>query len=122
MRSFLTACVALLLAAGCAGRVSAQFDVHIRPYAEKISLCYIGALQKDPSAAGEIELSITVDGSGTVIAADLVKNTFPTDEVGRCVAEVIRGIAFPASSQNKTVTFSYPIVFTQEAPGHTPKK
>ncbi len=116
MRFCLVAGICLLITAGCAGRVSAQFDVHIRPHAEKISLCYIGALRKDPAAAGEIELSVTVDGSGAVIAADLVKNTFPTDEVGHCVAAVIRAIVFPASSQNKTVTFSYPIVFTQEAP------
>lgn len=121
MRLFLIAGGALLIAAGCAGRVSAQFDVHIRPHAEKISFCYIEALKKDHTAAGEIELAVTVDGSGKVIAADLVKNTFPTNEVGHCVAEVIRSIAFPASSQNKTVTFSYPIVFTQEAPAPTRK-
>ncbi len=112
----------IFMLTGCAGRVSAQFDVHIRPHAEKISLCYLRALQKDPNAAGEIELSVTVDGNGKVIAADLVKNTFPTDEVGHCVAEVIRAIAFPASSQNKTVTFSYPVVFLQEDPGHIKKK
>jgi len=113
----LSAVTLVLLFPACAGRISAQYEAHIRPHAEEISLCYLRALQKDPQAAGEIELSVTVSGDGTVITADLVKNTFPTDEVGHCVAAVIRAVVFPASNQNKTVTFSYPIAFTQEHPG-----
>ncbi len=102
--------------AGCAGRVSARFETHIRPHAEKISMCYLQALQRDPAAAGEIEVVVTVAGDGKVIAADLVKNTFADDQVGRCVAGVLQAVSFPASHRNETVTFSYPVVFTQEVP------
>ncbi len=110
---------AVLLCAACASTGGRQLDIHLRPKADDISMCYIDLLRTDPAAKGEIELSVTVDGTGKVIAADLVKNTFPDDRVGRCVGDIIKSVAFPPNNQNKTVTFSYPVEFNTEGPDPT---
>ncbi|HOW51353.1 MAG TPA: AgmX/PglI C-terminal domain-containing protein [bacterium] len=107
---------ALLVA--CASSNNKLLDQQLRPRSDDISLCYIQVLRTDPAAKGEIEISIAVDGAGKVIAADLVKNTFPDDRVGACVAAVIKSVSFPPTNQNKTTTFSYPIMFTSETPEH----
>ena len=114
MRLFPAFIATALLAAACATGKISEFDIHLRPHADHIGRCYILLLREDPAAKGEIELEVTVGGDGKVVATALTKNTFPDDRVGACVAEVIRGISFPANNQNKTVSFSYPVMFTSE--------
>ena len=105
------------LIVSCASSGGKQLDTLLRPKSEQISFCYIQLLRDDPAAKGEIELSVTVDGAGKVIATELTKNTFANDRVGNCVADIIKSVNFPPNNQNKTTTFSYPIQFTSEAPG-----
>lgn len=111
---------AILLCAACASAGAKQLDTYLRPKADDIGMCYIDLLRTDPTAKGEIELSVTVDGAGKVIAADLTKNTFPDDRVGRCVGDIIKSVVFPSNNQNKTVTFSYPVEFNTEGPDPKP--
>lgn len=106
-----------LMLAACASTGGKQLDTYLRPKADDVSMCYIQVLRENPAAKGEIELSVTVDGAGKVIAADLTKNTFPDDRVGKCVADIIKSVVFPPNNQNKTVTFSYPVEFNTEGSG-----
>jgi len=106
--------MATSLSFSCVSGRASSFDVHIRPYTDRITLCYISVLREDPRAAGEININVTVGGDGKVITTNVVKNTFPDDRVGNCVAAVLREISFPANNQNKVVSFRYPIQFLSE--------
>lgn len=70
--------------------------------------CYLAALKKAPTLRGRVELEIEVGADGVPIesAASGISG------VASCVAEVARGLVFEAPPGGRSITVSYPFVFT----------
>jgi outer membrane biosynthesis protein TonB len=81
-----------------------EIRAHLRP----ITLCYEQRLLEDPSLQGTTKVLFAVGADGHVTSS--VGSGFDA-KVDSCVADVIKGIVFPAPASGGMVQVSYPFVF-----------
>ena len=80
---------------------------YIKRSADKFTDCIDQARRGTPALHGTVQATFVIAADGTVQTSSA---TGVRDDVARCVAAVITGIAFPRPSHG-AVTISYPFVF-----------
>ena len=75
-----------------------------------VAACFERLIQRDPAAAGEVVVRVTVDAAGFVADSVPVFATLGDDEAARCVADAVRAVQLPAPSKPALVV-EYPYVF-----------
>ena len=80
----------------------------------EVRACYEAALQKDPAAAGRVELQLTISPSGSVAAAVIAKSELD-GQVGACIAAASKRWSFPAVPTGGVNKVNYPFVFQPAA-------
>ena len=77
-----------------------------------IRRCYERELRDDPSVHGSMEISFTIEESGTVSGVHPTDDTTHSDRLGECVSRVFRALPrFTPGPEGGSVRFSYPLVF-----------
>jgi hypothetical protein len=76
-----------------------------------IQNCYTQALRTNPSLRGRIEVDFTIGTSGRITGTPAASGMSEAPEVGRCVAQRLRYLVFPAP-RDGAVDFSIPFNFT----------
>lgn len=72
--------------------------------------CYEQALRRDPALQGRLDLSFTIDPSGSVSAPN-VTGDLPDPEVKACVAKGLPSLSFPQPEPQGPVRVAVPIHF-----------
>ncbi len=96
---------------GDGGYAQAAVGRALRLGARGPNACYERKLLIRPDLEGQVTVAVTVDGTGTVSAATLIRSTLGEDDVDACVVQEVRGLRFPATeggsvSIQHTFTFS----------------
>lgn len=98
---------------------SGDFDIRvvvrmIQTRQAAIRACYERELRSDPSLAGRVKVSMTIQESGSVTGVRIVENTIGNDAVGACVTRVVAGFRFNPGPDGGSVTYQFPFVFEQQ--------
>lgn len=81
----------------------------------QINQCHLQGLAINPNAAGRITVRLVIGGStGSVILSRVATSTYPIQNVGDCIANVMRRWQFPLSEGGALVAVNY--VFSLQSP------
>lgn len=80
----------------------------VKKYAGQVKYCYESQLKNDPSLAGRVEISWTVN-RGRVVSANVFANTTGNDPLAQCIVGKISKWRFPEDVQGEVV---FPFVLT----------
>lgn len=83
----------------------------IRARNARITRCYERALGTDPTLAGRVEVSLTVEESGTLSHLRVVENGTGSDAVARCLTSALSNVRVSPAPVGGTVAFRFPFVF-----------
>lgn len=84
----------------------------IRRHANQIKYCYETELQKSPDLQGKVEVSFTIDGSGSVSQAVATHDDVGSNRaVSNCMVQRIRRWRFPEPKGGGQVLVTYPWIF-----------
>ena len=78
----------------------------------RIRSCYQRALSLNPRLTGELMVRFEVRSDGTSGSVSIQASSLNSPTVERCVREKFLQMTFPKPGGNKTLTMTYPIVFT----------
>lgn len=73
----------------------------------RVHLCYLQALESQPSLRGRIVANLDVVPDGTVAGARIAESTVEDRAVERCVSRVIRSLTFPKDATPERTTVTY---------------
>ncbi len=95
---------------------SGEFDAatvqkQIRLRLKSITRCYESELRKNPSLAGKVTVTFTIQERGNVTDARASENTTGSPAVADCVTRAISRFRFNPGPAGGSVTFRYPFVF-----------
>ena len=95
---------------------SGEFDAalvqrQIKQRLKAITRCYESELRKNPSLAGKVTVTFTIQERGNVTNAQASENTTGSTAVASCVTRTISGFRFNPGPSGGSVTFRYPFVF-----------
>lgn len=90
---------------------------YLRRHLGRIRHCYELRLIARPTLAGTLATQFTIDGDGKVIAA--TAEGMSDAELATCVADAVRDIEFPRSTDGGNVRVNYPFAFH---PGESPDR
>lgn len=82
----------------------------IARHQNEIKYCYERELQKDPNLQGKVAVMFTIDGTGSVIEANVTEDTVGK-AVSGCMTQRIRRWKFPEPQGGGQVIVTYPWVF-----------
>lgn len=80
----------------------------IRPHTREVRACYTRRLAEKPRLTGKVTAAFEVGPDGAVTSASA---TGMDERVAACIADVIRGLRFPAPAAG-TAKVTFPFVFT----------
>lgn len=83
----------------------------VRPNFGRYRLCYEEGLRRDPALRGRLDLSFTIDPTGSV-SGPKVGGDLPDPEVKACVGKSLSGLSFPQPDPRGPVRVTVPITFT----------
>jgi TonB family protein len=83
----------------------------IKQRLKSITRCYESELRKNPSLAGKVTVTFTIQERGNVTDARATENTTGSASVADCVTRTIRRFRFNPGPEGGSVTFRYPFVF-----------
>ena len=83
----------------------------IKQRLKSITRCYESELRKNPSLAGKVEVTFTIQERGNVTDARATQNTTGSSAVADCVTRTISRFRFNPGPDGGSVTFRYPFVF-----------
>lgn len=83
----------------------------VRMRKAEVDSCYLEALRRDPGMRGRIDLTLMVERSGKVAAAEATRNTVADPLVGECVVRRAQRWRFPKSGGDAMCRFNYPFFF-----------
>ena len=78
---------------------------------KSITRCYESELRKNPSLAGKVTVTFTIQERGNVTDARASENTTGSASVADCVTRTISRFRFNPGPSGGSVTFRYPFVF-----------
>lgn len=84
----------------------------VRHHINEVRHCYNQVLQVDPTQQGRVEIRFEIDAAGKVSSAKVESTTFASGGPGVCMAKVARRWKFPKPVDGKTVTVTYPFIFS----------
>jgi TonB family protein len=90
-----------------AATVQAQIKLRLK----SITRCYESELRKNPSLAGKVTVTFTIQERGNVTDARASENTTGSPAVADCVTRTISRFRFNPGPEGGSVTFRYPFVF-----------
>ena len=95
---------------------SGEFDQalvqrQIKQRIKSITRCYESELRKNPSLAGKVTVTFTIQERGNVTNAKASENTTGSAAVADCVTRTISRFRFNPGPDGGSVTFKYPFVF-----------
>jgi TonB family protein len=95
---------------------SGEFDAalvqrQIKLRIKSITRCYESELRKNPSLAGKVTVTFTIQQRGNVTDAKATQNTTGSPGVAECVTRAIGRFRFNPGPEGGSVTFRYPFVF-----------
>jgi len=95
---------------------SGEFDAaavqkQIKLRLKSITRCYESELRKNPSLAGKVTVTFTIQERGNVTDARASENTTGSPSVASCVTRTISRFRFNPGPSGGSVTFRYPFVF-----------
>ena len=95
---------------------SGEFDAgtvqrQIKQRLKSITRCYESELRKNPSLAGKVTVTFTIQERGNVTDARASENTTGSPAVAECVTRTISRFRFNPGPDGGSVTFRYPFVF-----------
>jgi TonB family protein len=95
---------------------SGEFDAatvqrQIKQRLKSITRCYESELRKNPTLAGKVTVTFTIQERGNVTNAQATTNTTGSPAVADCVTRTIGRFRFNPGPSGGSVTFSYPFVF-----------
>lgn len=95
---------------------SGEFDAalvqrQIKQRLKSITRCYESELRKNPSLAGKVTVTFTIQERGNVTNAKATENTTGSPSVADCVTRTISRFRFNPGPEGGSVTFRYPFVF-----------
>lgn len=95
---------------------SGEFDAalvqrQIKQRLKSITRCYESELRKNPSLAGKVTVTFTIQERGNVTDAKASENTTGSPGVADCVTRAISRFRFNPGPDGGSVTFRYPFVF-----------
>lgn len=76
-----------------------------------ITRCYESQLRNNPTLAGRVRVSMTIQESGSVTNVRAVENTTGSEDVASCVVRVVQGFRFNPGPVDGSVTYAFPFVF-----------
>jgi hypothetical protein len=79
----------------------------VRQRVGQVRLCLEQALRIDPSVQGRLVLDMTLEADGIVSKAAIRSSTLKDDQVGPCVARVLRATRFPRADGKTEVALDY---------------
>lgn len=83
----------------------------IKQRLKSITRCYESELRKNPSLAGKVSVTFTIQERGNVTNARATENTTGSPGVADCVTRTISRFRFNPGPDGGSVTFRYPFVF-----------
>jgi TonB family protein len=83
----------------------------IKQRLKSITRCYESELRKNPSLAGKVTVTFTIQERGNVTNAKVSENTTGSPGVADCVTRTISRFRFNPGPDGGSVTFRYPFVF-----------
>lgn len=86
----------------------------IRARIRAIQSCYERELRNNPTLAGRVLVSFTIQTTGSVSGARATENTTGSPAVASCVVNTIRRFRFTPGPEGGSVTFAYPFVFAPQ--------
>lgn len=86
-------------------------------YKPEVRNCYEKALLVKAKIEGRMVLQWTISPKGTTETLSLVRSKVDTPTLEKCVADVIKGISWPASANHQPTTVIYPFEFTPTGRG-----
>jgi TonB family protein len=95
---------------------SGEFDANvvqqqIKQRIKSITRCYESELRKNPSLAGKVTVTFTIQQRGNVTDAKATENTTGSPGIAECVTRTIGRFRFSPGPEGGSVTFRYPFVF-----------
>jgi TonB family protein len=86
-----------------------------------VRACYVQYLARvaprgEPEEEGKIDVTFTVEATGTVGGASVTKSTLRDAEIQDCVLAVMRSLEFPLVEGGGVVVVRYPFVFNPREP------
>ncbi len=95
---------------------SGEFDAalvqrQIKQRIKSITRCYESELRKNPTLAGKVTVTFTIQQRGNVTDAKATENTTGSPGVAECVTRTISRFRFNPGPEGGSVTFRYPFVF-----------
>ncbi len=90
---------------------SALVQRQIKQRLKSITRCYESELRKNPSLAGKVTVTFTIQERGNVTDARASENTTGSAAVADCVTRAISRFRFNPGPDGGSVTFRYPFVF-----------
>lgn len=89
----------------------AQVAAVISRHQGQIRYCYEKGLQSKPKLSGRIKMKFTINGSGTISAANVGSSSLNSRAVESCITKKLRSWKFPRPVGNKNVKVTYPFLF-----------
>ena len=83
----------------------------IKQRLKAITRCYESELRKNPTLAGKVTVTFTIQERGNVTDATATENTTGSPGVADCVTRTISRFRFNPGPEGGSVTFRYPFVF-----------
>jgi TonB family protein len=90
---------------------AAAVQRQIKQRLKSITRCYESELRKNPSLAGKVTVTFTIQERGNVTDAKPSENTTGSPAVAECVTRTISRFRFNPGPDGGSVTFRYPFVF-----------
>jgi TonB family protein len=90
---------------------AATVQRQIKQRLKSITRCYESELRKNPSLAGKVTVTFTIQERGNVTDARASENTTGSAAVAECVTRTISRFRFNPGPDGGSVTFRYPFVF-----------
>jgi len=90
---------------------AATVQRQIKQRLKSITRCYESELRKNPSLAGKVTVTFTIQERGNVTDAKASENTTGSPAVADCVTRTISRFRFNPGPDGGSVTFRYPFVF-----------
>ncbi len=79
-----------------------------------IKSCYENQLKSNPSLAGKVAVSFTIQQSGSVTGVKATENTSGSSALATCIVSKVRTLRFNPGPTGGSVTYSYPFVFAPQ--------
>ncbi len=92
----------------------ADIDALVRRSINQIRYCYHRELSGAPGLAGQVDLRVSIDGSGATTTVAVERSTMSHESLESCLVGRFARMSFPAPADGKPVRVIYPLSF---APG-----